>query len=262
MSDFKFGVCLGHNEREKMLQAKEAGVDYFEFNFSAVYKAEKSELSEAKSFLKEIGIPCCSANCMIPGEIKVVGPEVDYSKIDEYLDKASEKLSFLGADTVVFGSGAARRCPDDWSYETATEQLVKLCREHIAPYMRKYNLTCAIEPLRSGECNIITTAARGFEICQLADAPEVKLLIDLYHFDSENEERKSILNYSGYIQHIHIASAKNNRYYPTATDGVDYKEFFDLLRQSDYKSMRVSLEGRYDDFASEIKPAVDLLKTF
>ena len=127
--------------------------------------------------------------------------------------------------------------------------------------MRKYNLTCAIEPLRSSECNVITTAARGFEICQLADVPEVKLLIDLYHFDSENEERQSILNYSGHIQHIHIASAKNNRYYPTATDGVDYKEFFDLLRQSDYKSMRVSLEGRYDDFASEIKPAVDLLKT-
>jgi len=128
--------------------------------------------------------------------------------------------------------------------------------------MRKYGLTCAIEPLRSAECNIITTAARGFEICQLADVSEVKLLVDLYHFDSENEERKSILNYKGNLQHIHIASAKNNRYYPTATDGVYYTSFFNSLRQADYKSMRVSLEGRYDNFANEIKLAVDLLKTF
>lgn len=262
MSDFKFGVCIGYNDREKLIQAKDAGIDYFEFNFKAISNADIAELDESKSFLKEIDIPCLAANCMFPGEIKLVGPEVDYVKIDEYLDLASEKLSFMGADTVVFGSGAARRCPDDWSYDTATEQLVILCKEHIAPYMRKYGLTCAIEPLRSGECNVITTAARGFEICKLADVPEVKLLIDLYHFDSENEDRKSVLNYKGNLQHIHIASAKNNRFYPTATDGVDYKEFFDLLRQADYKPMRVSLEGRYDNFEAEIKSAVELLKTF
>ena len=34
MSDFKFGVCLGHNDREKQLLAKEAGIDFFEFNFT------------------------------------------------------------------------------------------------------------------------------------------------------------------------------------------------------------------------------------
>ncbi|MBQ3498696.1 MAG: sugar phosphate isomerase/epimerase [Clostridia bacterium] len=262
MSDFKFGVCLGYNDREKIIQAKEAGIDYFEFNYNAISKADKFQLDELKGFIEELKVPCYAANGMFPGELKVVGPDVDYVQIDEYLDKASEKLSALGADTVVFGSGGARRCPDDWHYKTATEQLVKLCRDHIAPYMRKYGLTCAIEPLRSAECNIITTAARGFEICQLADVSEVKLLVDLYHFDSENEERKSILNYKGNLQHIHIASAKNNRYYPTATDGVDYRSFFNLLRQADYKSMRVSLEGRYDNFANEIKLAVDLLKTF
>lgn len=262
MSDFKFGVCLGYNDREKLLQAKEAGIDYFEFNYNAVSKADYTQLDELNGFIKELDVPCYVANGMFPGEMKLVGPNVDYAQIDEYLDNASEKLRFIGGDTVVFGSGSARRCPDDWHYESATEQLVKLCREHIAPYMRKYSLTCAIEPLRSAECNVITTAARGFEICQLADVPEVKLLIDLYHFDSENEERSSILNYSGNLQHIHIASAKNNRYYPTVNDGVDYKEFFELLRQVNYKPMRISLEGRYDDFASEIKAAIDLLKIF
>lgn len=261
MSDFKFGVCLGYNDREKLLQAKEAGIDYFEFNFNALSQAEKSQLDELKDFLKEIQIPCCAANGMFPGEMKLVGPNVDYAKIDEHLDRASERLASLGGDTVVFGSGGARRCPDDWSYEEATEQLVKLCREHIAPYMRKYGITCAIEPLRSAECNVITTAARGYEICKLADVSEVRLLVDLYHFDTEGEERNSILDYKGYLQHIHVASAKNDRHYPTADDGVNYKEFFNLLRKSEYKNMRISLEGRYENFSDEIKNTVKLLKT-
>ena len=261
MSDFKFGVCMGFDDRERLVYAKNAGLDYFEFNFNAISRAEDAQLDDLKGFLKDIDMPCYAANGMFPGEMKLVGPEVDYSIIDEHLDKAGKRLSFLGGDTVVFGSGAARRCPDDWSYEKATEQLVLLCREHIAPYMKKYGLTCAIEPLRSAECNVITTAARGYEICQLAQVPEVKLLVDLYHFDIENEERSSILNYKGYLQHMHIASAKNNRYYPSATDGVDYKEFFDLLRRVEYNPMRISLEGRCDNFADEAKTVVDFLKT-
>ena len=262
MSDFKFGVCLGYNDREKLMQAKDAGIDYYEFNFNALSQAESSQLDELKDFLKEIQIPCCAANGMFPGEMKLVGPDVDYVKIDEHLDRASERLASLGGDTVVFGSGGARHCPDNWSYEAATEQLVKLCREHIAPYMRKYGITCAIEPLRSAECNVITTAARGYEICKLADVPEVRLLVDLYHFDMECEERSSILDYKDYLQHIHIASAKNNRYYPTIADGVNYQEFFEILKKSEYKTKRISLEGRYDNFAEEITNAVNFLKTF
>ncbi len=261
MSDFKFGVCIGYNEYEKLLAAKDAGIDFFEFNFNALSKADKSNINDLKCFLDEIQIPCCVANGMFPGEMKIVGPYVNYNEIDEYLDNASEALASLGGDTVILGSGSARRCPDGWSTERATEQIVELCREHIAPYMQKHNLVCAIEPLRSAECNIITTAARGFEICRLANVDEVKLLVDLYHFDSENEPRISLLNYKNAIQHIHIASAKNNRFYPTVTDGVDYKEFFDILRQIDYKPMRISLEGRCNDFANEIKSALDLLKT-
>ncbi len=261
MSDFKFGVCLGYNDREKLQQAKDAGIDYFEFNFNAISNAENSQIAELKDFLKEIQIPCYAANGMFPGEMKLVGPDVDYIQIDEHLDRASEKLATIGGDTVVFGSGGARRCPDDWSYDAATEQLAELCREHIAPYMKKYALTCAIEPLRSGECNVITTAARGYEICRLANVPEVKLLVDLFHFDMENEERSSILNYKGYLQHMHIASAKNNRYYPTAIDNVNYKEFFDIVRNANYNTMRISLEGRYDNFAEEVKNSVSFLRT-
>ena len=89
----------------------------------------------------------------------------------------------------------------------------------------------------------------------------LKLLVDLYHFDCEKEDRQSILDYKKCLQHIHIASATNDRKYPKTDDGTDYKQFIDLLRQIDYKTKLISLEGRWDDFSQDAKNAFDLLKS-
>ncbi len=261
MTDFNFGVCLGFRDRTKMLQAKKAGIDYFEFGFSSLSTAEDSELNELKSFLIDENMICPTSNGMFPGEMSLIGNKADFSLIDEYLDKTSERFSALGGDTVVFGSGKARRCPDNYSYDKATEDLIRLCTEHIAPYMKKYSLTCVIEPLRNTECNMINTAKRGYEICKTVNKPEVKLLIDLYHFDAEKELRSTIHDYSDLLAHIHIASATNNRFYPTADDGTDYKEFFDILRKAGYKEKRISLEGACNDFEKEINTSLNFLKT-
>ncbi len=260
MSDFSFGVCIDFKNKEQLIQAREVGVDYYEFNFGSITSTAQKNIDEIKEFLKSSPIPCLTANGMFPGEMKLVGPEIDYALIDEYLDRGSERFASLGGDTVVFGSGKARRCPDDYSYEKATEELVELCANHIAPYMKKYGLTCVIEPLRSCECNMVTTAKRGFDICKLANKPQIKLLVDLYHFDCENEPRESILNYSDWLAHIHIASATNERRYPQDGDGTDYKQFFDILRKANYSTKRISFEGRYNNFEEELKLSLNFLK--
>ncbi len=261
MSDFIFGVCIDYKNREKLLTAKSIGAEFFEFGYSSLSNADNVEIDDLSGFLKSEGIPCPTANGMFPAELMLVGPDVDYARIDEYLSLSAEKFSKLGGKTVVFGSGRARRCPDEWSYDKATEQLVELCANHIAPCFRKYSLQCAIEPLRHEECNVITTAKRGYEICTLANAPEIGLLIDLYHFDIEKEPRESITDYSDKLMHIHIASATNERKYPKPNDGTDYQNFFNMLRKVGYSSKLISLEGRCDDFEAEAKTAFELLKT-
>ncbi len=262
MSDFRFGICTSFRDKEKMLLAKKAGAEYIEANFCDLSKADDEVIKDFISFSKAESLPCFTANCMFPGELKLVGPDVDYVKIDEYLDRAAEKFASVGGQTVVFGSSGSRRCPDGWSYETATEQLIRVCAEHIAPYMRKYGITCAIEPLRSQECNVITTARRGFEICKAANVPEVKLLIDMYHFDTENESLESILDYKGYIQHIHIANAHNERKLPKFKDTTNYKAFLDALINAGYTNGLISLEGRCENFFEEVKEAFEVLRQF
>ena len=260
MSDFKFGICTSFRDKEKLLLAKKAGAEYIEANFCDLSKADDEAIKDFIAFSKAEHLPCYTANCMFPGELKLVGPEVNYTAIDEYLDNAGEKFAKIGGQTVVFGSGGARRCPEGWSYETATEQLIRVCAEHISPYMKKFGLTCAIEPLNSKECNMVTTAKRGYEICKAANSPEVKLLIDMYHFDTENEPLNSILDYKGYLQHIHIANARNERKYPKFSDTTDYKAFLDILKKAGYPTGLISLEGRCENFFEEAKEAFDVLK--
>ena len=260
MSDFRFGICTSFRDKERMLLAKKAGAEYIEANFCDLSKADDSEINDFIAFSKEEQLPCLTANCMFPGVIKLVGPEVDYSAIDEYLDNAAEKFFRVGGQTVVFGSSGSRRCPEGWSYDTATEQLVKACADHIAPYMKKHGIICAIEPLCSKECNLITTAKRGFEICKAANVSEVRLLIDMYHFDTENEPLESILDYTGYIQHIHIANARNERKLPKFSDTTDYKAFLDMLQKAEYSAGLISLEGRCENFFEEAKEAFEVLR--
>lgn len=260
MSDFRFGICTSFRDKEKILLAKKAGAEYIEANFCDLSKANDEAINEFLDFSKIENIPCLTANCMFPGELKLVGPGVDYAAIDEHLDRAGEKFAMVGGQTVVFGSSSSRRCPDGWSYDVATEQLVKVCAEHIAPYMKKHGIICAIEPLNRKECNVITTAKRGFEICKAANVPEVKLLIDMYHFDTEKEALESILDYKGYIQHIHIANARNERKLPKISDTTDYKAFIDTLIKAEYAPKLISLEGRCENFFEEAKEAFEVLK--
>lgn len=260
MSDFRFGICTSFRDKEKMLLAKKAGAEYIEANFCDLSKADNEILNDFIAFSNAENLPCLAANGMFPGELKLVGPDVDYSAIDEYLDRAGENFAKVGGQTVVFGSSGSRRCPDGWSYDVATEQLIKVCADHIAPYMKKYGIVCAIEPLNKKECNVITTARRGFEICKAANVPEVKLLIDMYHFDTENETLESIQDYRGYIKHIHIANAGNNRKYPKFSDTTDYKAFLNALRKSGYTNSLISLEGRCDNFYEEAKEGFEVLK--
>lgn len=260
MSEFKFGICTSFRDKEKLLLAKKAGAEYVEVGFGALSDGTDEEINEFIDFTKSENLPCLAANGMFPGELKVVGPDVDYKLIDEYLDSTAAKFAKTGGKTVVFGSSRARRCPDDWSFVKATEQLITLCAYHIAPYMKKHGIICAIEPLCQKECNVIFSAKRGFEICKAANVPEVRLLIDMYHFDTENEPLESILDYTGYLQHIHIANAQNARKYPKFSDTTNYKAFLDMLKKADYGPKLISLEGRCENFFEEAKEGFDVLK--
>ncbi len=257
----KIGCCLPLFD-DRILLLRELGADYAEIGLSQIAERPIGEIRERAEALREAGVACLSANLLFPGSLRLTGENADHEAAAAYLETALPKAALLGVRTVVFGSGGTRAVPEGFSREKAWKQLRALCANVIAPAAAKNGMICCIEPLGLRECNILNTCAETAKLVREVDAPEIRLLVDLYHFDQVGEDRRSLSGYRGLLRHAHIASAKNGRDLPKPGDGEDYTEFFDALRGAGYEG-NVSLEGNMEGrFEETVRRSVAYLKTF
>lgn len=240
----RIGCCLPFKDEINIFKAKILGYDYIETALNSFDSAAEEEIAAFVYTLNEAGISCPVMNCMFTGQARLTGNDADHIYAKEYLYRMFEAIEPIKIKKIVFGSGGARRVPDDFPKEKAFEQLIKFCSDCIAPVMEKYNAVCCVEELNSLECNILNTAEEVMDLIHNVNKPQIKLLVDYYHMCMENESVERLLKYKTYISHVHIASAKNKRDYPKSGDGEDYKAFFDILERSDYESKLITIEGR------------------
>lgn len=256
----KIGCCLPLFD-DRILTLRELGVDYAEIGLAPLAERPLVEIRERGKALREAGVPCLAANLLFPGSMRLTGENADHEGARAYLAEALPKAALLGVRTVVFGSGGARAVPEGFPKERAWTQLRALCADVLGPAFAENGMVCCIEPLRSGECNILNTCAETARLLGEVDRPEVQLLVDLYHFDMEGEARSTLPEYRGLLRHAHIASAKNGRNMPQAEDGEDYASFFSALRAAGYAG-NVSLEGNMGEpFAETVRRSAAYLKT-
>ncbi|MCX8053064.1 MAG: sugar phosphate isomerase/epimerase [Armatimonadetes bacterium] len=249
----RFGCCVG---LDKVRAVQEAGYDYVELPVATV-KAELSE-TEFEPILEEIRsleIVPEAWNCLLPGDMKVTGPEVDKYRVERYLRTAFERIEELGGEVVVFGSGGARNVPDGFPMEEAQDQIVEFLTL-AGQIAGMHGLVVAIEPLNSKESNIINSVAQGLEFVRRADHPFVKVLADLYHIDEEQEPLDHVVNAGNDLVHTHTADT--GRYYP-GSGSYPHREFFERLRSIGYND-RMSVECKWDDFETECVKALEFLR--
>ena len=239
-----FGIC---GKIDLMAAAKELGFDYLEMSVSALAALNEDEFVEVQKTAREVGLPTPVCNGLIPGSIPLIGENRDPEQLEKYLRHAFGRLNKLGVQIVVFGSGAARKCPESVSYTEAWRQLVESTKI-IGRIAGEYGITVVIEPLQRRECNMINSMAEG--ACLQADVnmPSVELLTDFYHVVSDNEPISDITRI-GSFSHVHIA-ARYQRRYPLPGQPDDYLQFFARLKAIGYDA-HLSIEGRCDDFAKE-----------
>ena len=257
------GISPQYKSRVKI--ASEVGYKFVEIGLAGIYLCDEPEIKEFGGFLNELNMPCLSTNGMFPGDIKLIGPEADRSKIEDYLYSAFDKIIPLQAKICVFGSGNARRIPENYSADQAYDEFAALISDTIAPIIEKYGKVLAIEPLNYSECNIVNTVAESMRVVKAVNKPSVKTLIDFYHVRYNGENIEDFTEYKGYIEHVHIASYNNNRRYPRPYDGEDYGKFFDILRKAEYQNQNISIEASLADegdicFKNSAMSAYSMLK--
>src|SRR5262249_51148652 len=250
----KVGYCTGLGNLEA---AKAAGFDYVELGATEIAGLSDADFDAAAAKIARLGIPTPAANLFVPQTIKVVGPNVNVEQLNAHVRKVMTRLSKLGVQVLIFGSGGARRVPDGFSRDEAYTQLVDFSRR-AAREARPAGITVLIEPLRRQETNIINTTAEGLALVDAVNDPSFQLMIDFYHLASEHEDPAIVIKAKDHLRHLHVANP-NGRVFPQKWDEFDYAPFFANLKAIGYDK-RISMEGNTTDLAAQGPVTVALLR--
>ena len=251
-----YGNCISYKNTNQIKILKQTGFDYIETSLAPLYSATKQEIENFLTALNENDIKCEAVNVLFPGDISLTGTNADSGKIKSYTEEIFEKTKNLKFKSVVFGSGGARKCPDGFSKEKATEQIIQVINDYLIPMAEKYNFTLAIEELNRNETNMLNSLSEVEYIIKQVNHARVKLLADLYHISLENDDIAGLSEKGDILEHCHIANPYDNRFYPNPKDSIKavdlYKKFFGSLKSAGYNK-KISIESALGKRIIDIK---------
>lgn len=228
----------------------DSGYDFAECSVGLIMNISDEDFEKVVD--KNIKIKIC--NCFIPSEYKIVE---DTPELWNWVEKSLARMEKLSTEIVVFGSGGARRIPDDMDYEAGLmkiEDFLVRCNE----LAKKHNITIALEPLNHNESNFISTVSSAHDLAKKINLCNVKILADIFHMHVEKEDFSVISKASDLICHTHINNPQT-RTCPTSEENKYIEAFADALKKAGYNKT-VTIESSFNDFSTEIKDAVVYLR--
>jgi sugar phosphate isomerase/epimerase len=252
----QFGVC---GSPEIATIASAAGYDFFESSVGGLLCPLESEAEFQKRLanFRQAPLPCPALNCLLPGDLKVVGAAVDMAKLTDYAAIACRRASEAGVKVMVFGSGGARQIPDDFERTAAWIQLQEF-GTMLAGQAAKNDVVIAVEPLNRKECNVLNTVGECADLVRAVGSLSFRLLVDGYHWALDHDSVEAVAMNGRLLVHTHVATVPN-RLAPGAEE-CDLAPFFRALAAGGYDG-RVSIEGNLQDPQVTLPRALALMRT-
>ena len=253
----RFGCCFG-SDVSRAAALRDAGFDYGEPHISHLMQMDDASFAAAADELRLIGLPIESGCVLLPGGMALNRRQRDFAVIDDYLRLAATRCHALGMQTVVFGSGGARRTPEGLCDAEMFEDLVVFLREHAAPAFASAGMRIAIEPLSERPC-LVNTIADALSLADAVGSDAVQVLADNFHMYKENDPIDNIRQTTGRLLHAHVCSPAE-RSIPAHADGYDLFPF--LRAVADAGCVRVSVEAHIcaETFARDMREAIACLR--
>jgi sugar phosphate isomerase/epimerase len=253
----QFGICGGP---EIAPAVKTAGYDYIEINVSAHLKGEASD-DEFLPILRQVqvcGMPCLAANVFVPSHLKITGSEVDFPRLKRYVQTVCARAERVGIQTIVFGSGGARKIPEGFDRQEAYAQLVDF-GAMTAAIALDHGIAIAVEPLNRSETNVLNSVTEALHyVCDVLH-PAIRLLVDAFHWAKENESPDDIVAAGPWLEHAHISTYANRL--PPSAEVCNFAPFFQALRQAGYDK-RLSVEAGWQSLEEQAASARQIMSNF
>jgi D-psicose/D-tagatose/L-ribulose 3-epimerase len=241
-----FGICMPPPTQGLAAALAAAGCDYYEPPMASAVMAEgQAEFEEHLPHWSVGGLEPRSANLFLPGEHKVVGPDVDADAVKAYMAEAMRRAAALGIERVVFGSGKAREVPAGFPRDEAYRQLKQAVRWACeAAAAAGGNTIVCLEHLRRAETNIVNSLAEAGEIAFELDLENLGLVVDGYHLMEEHEDVAVVRDVAAKVAHVHVCGPDRR---PPAESDVKYlASLFSELAGIGYRG-RASIEASFAD---------------
>jgi sugar phosphate isomerase/epimerase len=251
----RFGICA---KVQRAGELRSAGADFVEENIQSFLQGLAPDADwHGIEAAKESPLPIFAANSLVPGDLKIVGPAVDFEKLQAYIGKVVTRAQKVGMKILVFGSGGARNVPDGFDREKAQTQIVAFCKM-AAELCGRAGITLVAEPLNRGECNIINSVSEAMTYVKAVNHRSFQCLVDSYHFWIENEPLENLEQAMPWISHVHVAD-KEGRVAAGESGTADYRPFFRVLKRAKYQGA-ISVEAlNFNDFETMGKRVIAFL---
>ena len=246
----QFGVCI---PAAQSAAAKAGGWDFVEENVQGYFRGQADDWVPPT----RPALPLPSANSLVPGGLPIVGPNADSEALTTYMTRVLQRARAVGMRTLVFGSGAARNVPADVARTEAVDQITAFLAES-ADIAKTYEITLVIEPLNRGECNIINTVAEAMTYVERVKHPNLKCLVDSYHFWLEDEPPANLEAAMPHIAHVHVAD-RDGRTAPGESGTSDYGPFMKMLKAGGYDGL-IAVECRGFDLTTNGPRSLKVLR--
>jgi sugar phosphate isomerase/epimerase len=105
--------------------------------------------------------------------------------------------------------------------------------EQLAPLAARKNQILLIEPLNRYETNLLNTVQEGLEFLASLKAQNVKLLLDLFHMNIEEQNLAQVIRLAGpAVGHVHFADSNRRA---VGFGHLDYRPIIQALRDIKYQ---------------------------
>ncbi len=253
----KFGCCASARLYDKVA---EAGYDYIEIPGGELLKLSDEEYEAIKEKILSGPIPCIAVNAYAKTEPKMVGDGFDRAKIRDYAELIMFRASALGVKTVGIGAPGIRKLPEGYDKAKANEQ-AKEFLTITANAAEKYGITILFEQVHKYMCDFGTDIDEVYNIVEELDIPNLKMVIDFYHFKPTGERIDCVKKYIGRTVHLHTSGYGEGYSRPQLTD-KDYDELkyiFKTVKSLGYDGT-FSNESDNSRFETEGRAALDVIK--
>jgi sugar phosphate isomerase/epimerase len=195
-------------------------------------------------------------NIFIPGELKLVGPDVNEDSLMAYVKTVFQRCQRAQVHLIIWGSAGARRIPDGFDTLKARNQFIDIARK-LAVMASNYDIILALENLNKQETNFITTLQEACEIVKEVDQPNLRLCADIYHMLVEHEPPSVIARTKDYLVHCDIAE-EHHRGAPGSYK-EDFTPYLKELKNVNYRG-KIMIEARWTNLPAETRPAREYLE--